>query len=239
MRNKLIIAIVVVVVVGIGASLVWSRQGADSLAKLAAQPGAKVSGDQVNQLVARIGQFITVPSGEQPSVVVLQNVAELAKQQTFYQNAKDGDILLLFSNRAIIYDAIANKLVNVGPIVRNDATPLPTEVASASASVSPSVSATPGVPEKVAVMVLNGTSKQGYAAATALELGKNSWVTKATAHAAVGNYSKTLIIDQTGKYPNDDAWLANKYNGTVQDTLPKVEVSLVPSTVGVVVILGQ
>ena len=237
MRNKLIIAVVIVVVVGIGASLMWSRQGADSLAKLAAQPGAKVSGDQVNQLVARIGQFITVPSGELPSVVVLQNVAELAKQQTFYQNAKDGDILLLFSNRAIIYDAIANKLVNVGPIVRNDATPVPSAVASASASVSPTDSATPGVPEKVTVDVRNGTPKAGLAGASASTLKKYTWITIGKVSDAKSTYSKTLIIDLSeGKKPNAVAKLAEVLKGTVDTAIPKGEAS---STADILVIIGQ
>ena len=36
--------------------------------------------------------------------------AQLAAQQQFYKDAKDGDILIIYSTRAIIYDAVANKL---------------------------------------------------------------------------------------------------------------------------------
>ncbi|HUO75695.1 MAG TPA: LytR C-terminal domain-containing protein [Candidatus Paceibacterota bacterium] len=237
MRNKLIIAAVVIVVVGISAAFVWSHQGADSLAKLASQPGAKVSGDQVDQLVARISQFMNVPSGETPSVVVLQNTADLAKQQSFYKDAQDGDILLLFSNRAIIYDALTNKLVNVGPIVQNSATPLPDGTASASASVTPSPSATPGVPEKVKVDVRNGTTKAGLAGATASTLKKNTWITIGSVSDAKATYTSTLIIDLSGgTKPNAVAALAAQLNGTVQTTIPKGEAS---STADILVIVGQ
>lgn len=235
MRNKLIIAAVVIVVVGVGAAFVWSRQGADGLAQLASQPGAKVSADQVKQLVARIGQFMVVPTDEEPSVVVLQNTADLAAQQTFYKDAKDGDILLLFSNRAIIYDALTNKLVNVGPIVRNDATPLPDGTASASASVTPS--ATPAAPEAVKVDVRNGTSKAGLAGATASTLKKNSWITIGTVTDAKSSYTKTVIVDLSGgKKPNAVAALADLLKGTVQTSLPKGEAS---STADILVIVGQ
>lgn len=237
MRNKLIIAAVVIVIVGVGAAYVWSHQGADSLAKLASQPGAKVSPEQVTQLVARISQFMNVPTGEDPSVVVLQNTADLAKQQVFYKDAKDGDILLLFSNRAIIYDAIVNKLVNVGPIVRNDATPLPDGTASASASGSPSPSATPAAPEAVKVDVRNGTPKAGLAGATASTLKKNSWITIGAVSDAKGSFPKTLVIDLSkGTKPNAVAKLAEMLKGTVQTTIPKGEAS---STADVLVIIGQ
>jgi len=235
MRNKLIIAAVVIVVVAVGASLVWSRHGGDDLAQLASQPGAKVSDQQVSELVSRISQFMVVPANENPSVVVLQNTAQLAQQQPFYQEAKDGNILMLYSNRAIIYDSVANKLVNVGPIVRNDATPLPTTTASASASVSPS--ATPGTPEKVTVDVRNGTSKAGLAGATASTLKKNTWITIGQVTDAKNSYTTTQIIDLSGgKKPNAVAALATLLKGQVQTSLPKGEAS---STADILVIVGQ
>ena len=101
---KLILGVVLVAIVGVGGYYAWqSNSGKGDLANLAA--GAKLSDDQVNALVDQISKFMVVPTDEKPSVVVIGDAEQLATQQSFYQGAKNGDILIIYSNRAIIYDA--------------------------------------------------------------------------------------------------------------------------------------
>jgi maltose-binding protein MalE len=162
-----------------------------------------------------------------------------AQQQPFYRGSKDGDVLVVYSNRAIIYDAKANKLVNVGPISRNEATPVPTTdvTASGSAQLTPTPAGTPAEPEKITVDVRNGTSVAGLAGQTATELKKLAWITVGVVGDAKGSFSSTVIVDQTaGKKPNAVKALETKYGVTAVTTLPKGEQT---STADVLVIVGK
>jgi hypothetical protein len=241
MKYKLIIALAVVVVVVAGGWWAWRSQSAGSLANLANDPTAKLTDGQVQDLVAQIGKFMVVPSDEKPSVVVLRDTATLAQQQPFYRGAKDGDILVIYSNRAIIYDPKDQKLVNVGPIQRNDATPVPSSdvTASGSAQATPSASpsASPAAPEKVTVDVRNGTSTAGLAGTTASELKKNKWVTIGKTGDAKGAYSKTVLVDLSkGKKPGAIAQLEKLLGVTAVTEVPKGEST---STADVLVIVGK
>lgn len=226
-----LVVVAVVVVIGLGGWLVWNSRSASGLASISSST-EKLSDAQVSALVARIGQFMVVPSDEKPSVAVIKDAATLAQQQSFYQGAKDGDVLLIYSSRAVIYDPKADKLVNVGPISRTETT------ASASASITPAVSPTPEVkPEKSTIDVRNGTTTAGLAGKTASDLKKNSWVTSAVAGDAKGTYTATVIVDRTaGKKPGALATLEKLFGVKAVQALPTGEQA---STADFVVIVGK
>lgn len=206
---KLLAGLVLIVVVAVVGYFVWSYNSSRSdLANLPAN--AKLSDDQVSTLVAKVSQFLVVPSDEKPSVVVIHNAAELAAQQSFYKGAHDGDILIVYSSRAIIYDAKTNKLVNVGPIIRNDNPPaspsptasgsLPAGQAGATLTPSPNASASPAMapkPEGITVDVRNGSSTAGLAGATASTIKKNKLFTIGKVGDAKGTYKETVVVDMT------------------------------------------
>lgn len=243
--TKLLLAAVLVAAVGVGGWFAFKSQSGDDLANLGANAGEKLSDDQVRRLIERVSKYMVVPSDEQPSVVVIQDAAALAEQQSFYRGAKDGDILIIYSNRAIIYDAKANKLVNVGPIVRNDATPPPTEGTASGSAGSPlpsaAASATPLTPEKVTVEVRNGTSISGLAGSTASDLTtKYSWVIKdpkPKVGDAAGSFKTTVLVDLSkGTKPGAIAELEKYFGVTAVTELPKGEAS---STADILVIVGK
>ncbi len=79
---KLILGLAVVVVVAGGGYYAWqANMSRDSLANLTS--AAKLTDAQVSELVSRIEKFLVVPTDEKPSVVVIQDVASLAAQQSF------------------------------------------------------------------------------------------------------------------------------------------------------------
>lgn len=237
---KLILAVLLLGAVGAGGWFAWKAQSGGDLANLSANAGAKLSDEQVAQLIERVSRFMVVPSDEKPSVVIIRDAATLAEQQSFYRGAKDGDILIIYSSRAIIYDAKANKLVNVGPIVRNDNPPPVDATASGSASSPlPSVAAsiTPVPPEKVTVDVRNGTTTAGLAGATASELKKNTWVTVGKVGDSTGSFTATVIVDLSGgKKPGALAELERLLGVTAVTAIPTGEAS---STADVLVIVGK
>jgi hypothetical protein len=238
MSYKFISGLVLVVAVVVGGYYAWQHNASHSgLAGLSAD--AKVTDDQVAQLVARISKFIVVPADEKPSVVVIKGVEQLAAQQAFYKGAKDGDVLVLYSSRAFIYVAAADKLIIVGPVVRIDAPPSYGQVASGSASATPTPSTTPSVtPKPITVDVRNGTSTAGLAGATASALKKNTLVTIGKVGDASGSYTATVVVDlskDAGKSATV-AQIAASLGVSVVTTLPKGETA---STADALVIVGK
>ena len=234
---KFITAFVVLAAVAGGGYWAYTKQSGDDLANLSAAAGAKLSDDQVLRLIERVGRFMVLPEGEQPTVVVIRDAAALAEKQSFYRGAKDGDVLIVYASRAIIYDAKDNKLVNVGPIVRNEEPPAPTASGSAQASPGASPSATPAEPEKSIVDVRNGTGTAGLAGSTASDLKKNSWVTIGKVGDAKGAFTKTVIVDLSkGTKPGAVAALKGLLSAEVVTELPKGEAA---STADILVIVGK
>lgn len=222
---KFIFAVAVVLVVVIGGFVAWNTQSDSGLGKL--DPDQKLTDSQVDYLVGRISQFMVVPVDEQPSVTVITDAQRLADERAFYEDAKDGDLLVVFSNRAIIYDPIADKLVTVSSIDR-----LEEPVVSA----SPLPSGTPVAPENVTIDVFNGTTTAGLAGKTASDLKKDAWVTIGKTGDAKGSYTATVLVDLTGgKKPGAIAALAAKFGVTAVSALPGGE----SSTAEIVVIVGK
>ncbi len=76
-----------------------------------------VADDNIDKLIARVGTLIMLPSDEKPTIATVSD-PEALKDQHFFDNAKRGDKVIIYSNakKAILYDPMANKIVNVAPI---------------------------------------------------------------------------------------------------------------------------
>lgn len=82
--------------------------------------------DEVAQLVAAIGKLYLLPTGETPVVATVSDPSKLASQP-FFKNAKKGDKVLIYNvaQKAILYDPVANILVEVAPLSLGAPTPVP------------------------------------------------------------------------------------------------------------------
>jgi hypothetical protein len=227
---KILLGLVIVVAVASGGYVVWSSKSNDDLANLSANASTKLTDDQVSRIVERISAFMVLPEGETPTVVVVRD-ADTAQQQAFYKGVKNGDVLVVYSKTAILYDPKNNKLLNVSPLSRSEATPTP----SPSASVSPTPAATP---EPVTIEIRNGTTTPGLASSTSVELKKYSWVTVTKlGDAAKSTYTSTVVVDLSkGTKPNAVAEIAKKFNVSAVTALPAGEAS---TTANILVIVGK
>jgi hypothetical protein len=72
---------------------------------------------EIDQLVLEVGELIVLPTGETPTVATVSD-PELLREQAFFANSKAGDKVLLYTNakKAILYDPIAHKIIEVAPI---------------------------------------------------------------------------------------------------------------------------
>ena len=235
---KFVVGLSIVAVVGVGGWFAWRSQSGNDLADLAANAGAKLTDDQVARVVAHLQKFIAIPEGEKPSAVVLNDTEERARQQAFFRDAKDGDILVYFATRAMIYDPVADKLVNYGPVISASPSATPDATASQSEQL-----ATPIPPEDSKVEVRNGTTTVGLAGTTAKNLAKKyAWVTDdqtwpKAADAAKNSYTGTTLVDLSkGAKPGALAALESEFGVKAVSALPQGEAS---STADFVVILGK
>ena len=83
---------------------------------LKATPAVSTPKD-VAALVARVGRLIVLPTDETPTIATVTDLEKL-KDQPFFANAKNGDKVLLYSKarKAILYDPVADKIIEVAPV---------------------------------------------------------------------------------------------------------------------------
>jgi hypothetical protein len=72
-------------------------------------------------LVEKIGILVFLPKDETPTLATVSD-PELLKNQPFFADAKKGDKVLIYTNakKAILYDPVANKIVNMAAINMGD-----------------------------------------------------------------------------------------------------------------------
>jgi hypothetical protein len=72
----------------------------------------------VERTVADVGELILLPADETPIVATITDAGALKQDQPFYENAENGDMLLIYNGaqRAILYRPSLDRLVNVAPI---------------------------------------------------------------------------------------------------------------------------
>ncbi len=188
----------------------------------------KATAEKSKLLVEEVGKLMVLPQGEAPQVATVSDVNKL-KQQSFFAQAKNGDIVLIYTQakKAILYDPVQKKLVEVGPINLADTAP--------STAAMPSSAATPS---QLRVALYNGTKVTGLSSTTERELkGKISTVTVVEkANAVKSTYTKTIVVDLTGKQAVGASQIAQALGGEV-GSLPAGETK--PSNADIAVYLGR
>jgi len=116
-------ALLLLLLVVVVAFAAWSfsnyRQAQQKVNQLSTPEGQQqLAKEEIAQLTALVGKLIVLPADEEPVVATILDVEKLSKDQPFYRNAKNGDKVLIYikAQQAIVYDAVRNILVNVGPV---------------------------------------------------------------------------------------------------------------------------
>ena len=73
--------------------------------------------NESSELVASVGKLMLLPEGETPTIATVSDLEKL-KDQPFFVNANNGDKVLIYTNakKAILYDPVAHKIIEVAPI---------------------------------------------------------------------------------------------------------------------------
>lgn len=83
-----------------------------------------VAQEEVNELVNKVSKHMVLPEGEVPTIATVNNPENLRDQQ-FFSSAKKGDRVLIYTNakKAILYDPVADRIVEVVPLTVGTPTP--------------------------------------------------------------------------------------------------------------------
>lgn len=84
---------------------------------------------QLKEVIEKVGKLVVLPQNEQPTLATVSDPSQL-QNQPFFKSAKKGDQVLVYINarRAILYDPVANKIIDIAPLNVNnpvDTTTLP------------------------------------------------------------------------------------------------------------------
>jgi len=76
---------------------------------------------EARMLAEEVGRLIILPTNEIPTIATVSDPAAL-KGQAFFVDAKVGDKVLIYSNvkKAILYDPMVKKVINIAPINTGD-----------------------------------------------------------------------------------------------------------------------
>ncbi len=200
--------------------------------------------DEIKKLVTQVGKHFLLPANETPHAITLANVDSLKKNQPFFANAKNGNILLVYSREVILYDPVIDKVINVAQIRIAPSAPPQTSdnsVVTPVSSVSSSLNSSPGVSpvvSKIKISVLNGTNSP-----SALTKMKNliSQIPELeivdTADASRQNYENTLLINLKGLNQKTVSDFASALSASVS-TLPQNEAPPSPDS-DILIIIGK
>jgi hypothetical protein len=165
--------------------------------------------EETNSLIAKIGKLMVLPTGETPTLATVNDKDKL-KDQPFFAKAENGDKVLIYTDakKAILFRPSLNKIIDVAPININ-----------ATGSASPTAAASP-----VSFVLRNGTDIVGLTKTYETQLTQivsNAEVVDRD-NAKNKDYSKSLLIDVSGKQGIDVSRLAQQLGLTVS-TLPAGE----------------
>jgi hypothetical protein len=118
----------VLILLGLAAWSFWQyQQTKKQLDELTKTPSASEQALQERQeLIAKVSRLMVLPASENPLILNIENAAALAKTQPFFQNASDGDIVLIYTQagKSIIYSPERNIIVNVGTLTVQNMEPV-------------------------------------------------------------------------------------------------------------------
>jgi len=196
------------------------RQSESKLKSLASAPK-----DQNAKVLSEVGKLIQLPQGETPTIATVTDKEKLTNQP-FFTNAKNGDIILIYTKakKAILFDPIAKKIIDVAPLSISSPSP---SLASPSSTLAP-----------LKTILLNGTETVGLTKKFETELKQKipNLTVSDRDNALKRDYEKTLLID----LDNNQSEIAQKLSQDLNILLgPLPEGEIASGSADFLIIVGE
>ncbi len=176
--------------------------------------------EEIKKLVEKLSKLVVLPQGEEPVVATVTDKEKL-KDQPVFAKAENGDKIVIFAKaqKAYIYRPSSNILIDV----------IPVNIGNQQITIS-------GVDERnpLKVALVNGSKNVGVAAELEKRIVEKKIpglqiVSKATAKS--DGYTKSLVLDLTGKRAKEAAEMALLVGGEVAtesaETWPKADLMVI------------
>jgi hypothetical protein len=105
------------------------------------KPSAE-SKEEAKKVIAKLRAVYALPEGAEPTVAAIVDVDTLRQKNAFYAKAKNGDYLVVTTERAILFDATQSKVLDVIPVQLQPVAPAST-TSSKPAAKKPAPAAVP------------------------------------------------------------------------------------------------
>ncbi|MBU2566938.1 LytR C-terminal domain-containing protein [Patescibacteria group bacterium] len=157
-----------------------------------------------DKLILRVGELIATKADEQPTVATVQD-AELLKVDNpeFYRDAVNGDRLLIWSDKAVLYSTSQDRLLAVMPISQPETTDTPTstEMITGNATTTEMDISALLSEEGAIIQVRNGTRVAGMAKKMSDYLKAHDLPVAVVSDAVMKDYATTTIYRLTTEPP--------------------------------------
>lgn len=144
----LVVVLLVIVMFAVGISAFFFYQYSKTKLELSTiKDNPQLFQQQANaEVIESVNKLIRLPTDEQPTVVTIFDLEQLA-DQPFFSGAKEGDKVLIYNQakKAVLYDPVDNIIVEVAPLILEE-----------DAQVQDANEETP-----LAIVILNGTQVSG------------------------------------------------------------------------------
>ncbi len=78
--------------------------------------------EEANQVITKLKAILLINDESEPTLARIDNPEKLKKDNLdFYKNAKKGDYIVVYKERAIIFRSVGNgKIINIAPIINTN-----------------------------------------------------------------------------------------------------------------------
>lgn len=170
-----------------------------------------ISQQEVKSVSQAIGQFMELPTDEEPTLATVTDQEKL-KDQDFFKKAQNGDKVLIYTKaqKAILYRPSTNKIIEFAPLTLGGQEQVQGETTQ---------NATP-----VNIAILNGSDNVGLASEIEKNLASiSNLVVKEKRNAAKNDYTQTQVIDVSKNNAALAEQIAQTLGGSVAASLPEGE----------------
>ncbi len=182
-----------------------------------------------DELLEKIGKLILLPEDKQATISTIQDIEKLVEGEPFFEKAQNGDKVIIYNDRAIIYSPARNILVNVGPVYTQE-----NNSQGANENLEIDQTNIPFAEEIITLEIRNGSETPGLATELNDKLSEmEGYKIINVSNAAREDYDKNILVNLSGKDINN---LEEDLGTQAVNFLPTGETQ---STADAVIILGN
>jgi hypothetical protein len=113
------------IIVGIGSTFLYIQKYGIPSEEILKNISQVEETKKIQEILEKVSKLMILPEGETPAFATITDAATLSKEQSFYRDSENGDIVLVYKKalKAIIYRPAKEIIVNVGPVTVEPETP--------------------------------------------------------------------------------------------------------------------